>query len=417
MYLSKGAIGKLIPSQKVTIIGGGISGLFVAFYLKKAGVDFELYEKSNQFGGKISTTKGPYGFCENAANAIYSNDEVYDLLSELKLNPIFSTRCLKKIIWRNAKITSPPLSLFEILSILPSIFRRPIVSEETTVQEFFLPLFGEKITNQVLAPVFAGIYAEHIETLHFKSIFKSWNHQKSYFRFILDIIKAKKKQKHKSESLSFKNGMQDLINALQESVKDHIIPNQNIETLSSNNTILCTPAHEAAKILNQKYPTISNELLKIRYNQLSSATLITKRQIPFLKKAFGVLFSPKEQSFHTLGILANSEVFSNRTCAPEYHSYTFIGKSADISESDLEQDLTLLKNVTSINEKVFINITRWKSALPIYDKNRYKSILKLRSQFLNIKPGLCLFGNYVDGISLREMLIHAKHLVDELKTN
>ena len=36
-------------TKKVAIIGGGISGLVTAFYLKKAGIDFTIFEKQERF--------------------------------------------------------------------------------------------------------------------------------------------------------------------------------------------------------------------------------------------------------------------------------------------------------------------------------------------------------------------------------
>jgi len=40
---------------KVAIVGAGLTGLTTAFYLKKAGVPFEVFEKENRAGGVIQT--------------------------------------------------------------------------------------------------------------------------------------------------------------------------------------------------------------------------------------------------------------------------------------------------------------------------------------------------------------------------
>ena len=40
---------------KVAIIGAGLTGLTTAFYLKKEGIDFRIFEKSEKPGGVIQT--------------------------------------------------------------------------------------------------------------------------------------------------------------------------------------------------------------------------------------------------------------------------------------------------------------------------------------------------------------------------
>ena len=40
---------------EIIIIGAGLTGLTLAFYLKKAGIDFRIIEKSGKTGGVIQT--------------------------------------------------------------------------------------------------------------------------------------------------------------------------------------------------------------------------------------------------------------------------------------------------------------------------------------------------------------------------
>ena len=43
--------------MKITIIGGGISGLSAAFELQKSGYDITLLEGTDRLGGKILTSE------------------------------------------------------------------------------------------------------------------------------------------------------------------------------------------------------------------------------------------------------------------------------------------------------------------------------------------------------------------------
>ncbi len=44
-----------MKTKRVAIIGAGITGLTTAFYLKKAGIPFTIFEKSNKVGGVMQS--------------------------------------------------------------------------------------------------------------------------------------------------------------------------------------------------------------------------------------------------------------------------------------------------------------------------------------------------------------------------
>ena len=68
------------------ILGAGISGLTLGYYLNKREKDFLIFESSKYIGGNIST-KNKKGFiCENGPNTVLLNNEsVQDLISDLKI--------------------------------------------------------------------------------------------------------------------------------------------------------------------------------------------------------------------------------------------------------------------------------------------------------------------------------------------
>ena len=109
MKKSSGVIGSIdLYKGPVNIYGGGICGLLFAHYLKKNSIDFVLHEKSSRLGGKISSTQTEYGLVESAANAIYSSEDLLELLDDLKLKPLRATTNLKRYIFRKGKERSFP---------------------------------------------------------------------------------------------------------------------------------------------------------------------------------------------------------------------------------------------------------------------------------------------------------------------
>ena len=52
---------RLLPKQKVGILGAGIGGLYAALILDSLDIEYEILEASNRTGGRIFTYKFPSG--------------------------------------------------------------------------------------------------------------------------------------------------------------------------------------------------------------------------------------------------------------------------------------------------------------------------------------------------------------------
>jgi oxygen-dependent protoporphyrinogen oxidase len=414
MNKTHGPIGNLVPNKSVMIVGAGISGLLMGYYLKKQNIPFTILEKETSVGGKIGTNTSSFGLAEKSANAVFSNDDVIALLDDLKIPYFQANRKLKKFVWRQGSPHSPPIRPLEILLVLFSLFKRIPSIKEMSIKDFFKPLMGEKVCNEVLAPGLGGVYAHDIEDLHLESIFKNMDLKKNYLSFLLQIKNRKKNQITKATSISFSGGMQTLINELRKHLQDHIKVDSVVNGLQSENTIICTNAHEAGSLLEATYPSISLNLKRITYKSVSTGTLITETPISFLKESFGILFPPKSKVFNSLGILSNSEIYPDRTTLNHLNSYTFIVKGTYNIEEKIESDIQLLSEEKTLSSKKELVITKWDQGIPLYDLSRFQTIAQVRTQFKEIPKGLVLFGNYIDGISIREILSMAKEFSEEL---
>ena len=416
MQESKGPIGKLNKNIKsVNIIGAGVSGLVMAYYMKKNGYEVNIYEKSSVPGGKIQTNHTEYGPIEKAANAIYTNEDVIELMEELNLEYLPASFNLKKLIWRNGKARSP-FSFFILFRILWGLTRKINKKniEEQTIYEFFSPLLGEDFTRETLSAALGGVYSIPTTQIHLKSLFKEPIQAKTYFGLFLDIIKMKKgkraqrrSEKKISKSISFKDGMEVFIKRLSSEFTDRIHFNYMGE-LNHSNTIICTDAESAAEILLH-YPHISQLLKGIEYNKLCTSTLITKQKIPYLENAFGIVIPPSEQ-MKTLGVLNNSAIFQRENFHKESNSYTFISKikkEDESTESIIKEELNQLTTLED-SDIIYYEEKKWIRAIPKYNVKRYRYIKEIRSHFYEVPNGTVLFGNYIDGISIREIISQSK---------
>jgi oxygen-dependent protoporphyrinogen oxidase len=412
MRKSIGPIGQLNSSSKdVKIIGAGISGLVMGHYLKKNGFNISIFEKESRVGGKIGTVQTTYGIAETAANAIFTNDDVINLMDELNLKYISATPKLKKYVWRNNKAISPPFKWFEILRFILGSFKKIDFKdiEKKTIFDFFNPMLGKYFTKEIMSAALGGIYAQPTSVIHFKSVFRSPIKARTYYGFIKGIINQKKSlSKSRGKSISFENGMQDFIDRLKQELNENIFY-EDIKTIKKDeNIIICTDAFNAYKILSSEVD-ISNELKKVEYNSMTSSTVITNKQIKYLNKGFGLVIPP-EANMESLGILSNTSIFKNRVKSKDTFSYTFLTKNIDRNSNikdTINTEIQLISNLQPSNI-IEIQSNRWDQAIPIYNQNRYDAIIKTRQLFESREKGLVLFGNYIDGISIREIISHAK---------
>ncbi len=410
----KRIVGKIDPTDKnVHIWGAGFSGLVLGYYLKSEGYKVTIYEKSNKVGGKIQTKKVEGGFIEKGPNALYLNADGLELLKELKLEPIPAARKLKRLLMVNGKPKRPfQMGLLSRLGV--NVYKKPpLITDGLTVAEFFRPLLGQENVNRFVSPVLSGVYAVPSEQLHFRTVFDQVGNKaqfKSYFDFIKHMLKVQKAQPKLeiSGSVSFEGGMQTLINRLAEVLKHDIKLNYREPFKMKNNTIICTDAQSASDLLTPVKPEMARELARIRYTELTSVTVFLKREIRPLNKSFGVLI-PQDTGFNSFGILNNKAIFPLNN--ENLLSYTLISKKK-LTEEDIISDLRQLFPEIGKEDIDHTENNHWDKALPMYDLQRYLSVKKLH-QISQKEEHLAVFGNYVAGISLREMITAAKNFAKD----
>lgn len=445
-------LGSLRPQiSEVHLYGGGLSGLLLAYYLQKEGYRITLFEKQGTLGGKIQTHTTASGLVETGANAILTNDDVWELIDNLDLSVVEPTPNLKRKILRHpAKEPSTFPSLLtagewlQFLSALlfssPSQF--PHIQDQT-VQEFFLPLLGKKVCEEVLTPVLNGVYALPASELHLFSVFKGMSivsaDSKHYGQLLWELKKNfgnveknrpksyfPSKKIRKMKSVSFPGGMQDLVKALARVLQEHL--KGSIKLSSSPplnpevNHCLCTNALEAAEIL-QHTPQYSHLpliglLKKLNYLPIRTSTYFLSSSIPVLQNSYGLLFAPNS-GFRNLGILHNSAIFPQRVVrsigSKNIWSYTFISRGANDHHTDVTYDLIRL-GIDVDKAIIEKRATYYSQGLPKYDSNRFHVLQEMHDK-KNLPEGLLLFGNYTHGISLRDLVSGAKAMAGSFARN
>lgn len=408
-------IGKVTAKKTIHIIGGGFSGLCLGFFLKKNKIPFIIHEKETKAGGKIDSLQTINGNGETGAHAFFVSEAMIEELKPLNLEILKAQPKLKKKVYRDGRFASPPIKLWEAVILAWNFFtkRPPAYHDEMSLAEFLAPLGTSALNRELFGAAMVGVYGADSHQLHLGSLFKQVDFRSvgSYFSFIKQIKAAKNNEKY--TSISFPAGMGSLIKALKEELKPFIQYSDKIAQLPEN-SVICTDAHSAAELLSSSSLTKANALNKISYLPVTPVTIITPEDFIQLRDSFGCLFSPQIYQGKIRGILNNWAIFPKQRKVKNLNSYTFIMATTHKPEQVLEDELQSLGLSHIYQNRTELIKYSWQKALPLYDTKRYESIQKLKKESWQ---ELGIFGNYIGGISLREIFLSAKDLAQGLKND
>lgn len=378
----------------ITIVGAGFSGLTTAYYLSKQGFACQIYEKSESAGGLISSVNLPYGIAENGALTLMATDLLLNLCKDLEVELIPANPQHKKKFYRQ-KVTQWPLSHRETLSSIFKFIKNVLVNKLNIKPRAYETLFhwverivGMDVGKFFLFPALQGIYAGDPKELSASLIF---NKNKVQYRGLYAPA----------------GGMQTLIEKLVQrlySVGVKIKYNVLFEDSKSNETIIwCTSA--------QDNPYTKNKIDSI---PLVSATLFFEKN-KNEQKGFGCLL-PRAQGLNSLGVLFNSNIFSDRAQAPYFTETWLLGGAQFDSVVNLSNEsiLELIKNdrklvFNNTELPVDYHIIKRNSALPNYNIKLEKVLETFKmpeNQYAN--------GNYVAGIGLSKILENSKSIAERI---
>src|SRR6056297_2240070 len=220
----------------VAVIGAGLTGLITAFYLKKAGVRFQVFEKSDRTGGVIQTHQENGFTYESGPNTgMLSRPEVAELLEDLKddctLEPADET-AKSRWIWKNGQwwplpsgvktgIATPLFTLPDKLRLLTEPFRKKGDNPSESLAGLVLRRMGKSFLDYAIDPFILGIYSGDPHQLVTKYAFpKLYNLEQDYGSFIGGAMKKARQpksdrdKKSTGQIFSVEGGLGNLIDVL-----------------------------------------------------------------------------------------------------------------------------------------------------------------------------------------------------------
>jgi oxygen-dependent protoporphyrinogen oxidase len=448
-----------MSSQRIAIVGAGITGLTAAFRLHRQGHAVTVFERNAQSGGSVRTVRENGYLIEAGPNSLqYGAPELKALVKELDLEKVMLTAGpagKKRFIVRGGRFQPVPAgpgpffstSLFSFgtkVRIFAELLKRPrIRTTDLSLAELVRSHFNQELVDYAVNPLIAGIYAGDPEKLSVKHAFNMlWQAERSHgslLRGMIALVKAKKARGESGVSpiVSFPGGLQQLTDTLAARLPAGALRlNASVETIIPGRphrlvckrdgescsgefdaVILAVPASGLAQLT---FGTLGERPLAlldtIPQPPVSSLFLGYRReQVAHPLDGFGGLV-PAVEKREVLGILFSTTLFPGR--APEGHVglTIFAGGTRQPENARLDTPALLQRIAPDLRdligasgEPAFIKHSVWPRAIPQYNLG-HERFLEPMVRCEQDNPGLFIGGNVRDGISLPDCLKSGERL-------
>lgn len=341
-------------SLKIVIVGGGLTGLSAAFYVRKlyreAGLDpqITIVEKSDGMGGEIQSLRRDGFIIEKGPDSFLARKTAMtDLVKELHLENELVTAnpdAEKTYILHRGELHPMPSGLVlgipteirpflksglisprgKIRALMDYVIPRSRNLEDESLGSFIERRLGSEVLHNITEPLLAGIYAGDTYSLSMQSTFPQFAElEREYGSLIRGMVSGRKPSEthtgtKKSTFLTFRNGIYSLVEALVQELEDvdqylqigvsqvhrseevgqnshprYHVELDNGQILNADHVIITTPNYVTADLLR---PHLNVETLEsVKYVSVANVAMaFAKSEIKSIYDGSGFLVPRKE---------------------------------------------------------------------------------------------------------------------------
>lgn len=465
------------PRKKISIIGGGISGLSAAFTLfrliqeKGLPLDFEVLESSKRLGGVISTRReGGFLIEEGPDSFLSTKPAAIELCKELGLDEsLIPTRagCRRTFVVKNGKLLplpegfimlaptrflpflkSPVLSWSGKLRVLMELLIPPSpTSGDESLGSFVRRRLGREVLERVVQPLASGIYTADPDKLSLRATMPQFLElERRYGGIIRGLLKETTRGARTASGarysliVSLKGGMSSLVDAISSALPEGVV-RQGFHVKSirfdgsswvitsadgrktvADGLIIAIPAHSASRLLADVSSTLSDELDSIEYSSTAIVNFALRRSsVEHPTDGFGFVV-PASENIGLVACSFSSVKFENRTPSDADHILLrcFIGGASsehmlNATDSQLEEAaFCVIKNLLGIRSKpLFSIVTRHPCSMPQYRVGHINRVERIERLSSEL-PAFVLAGNAYRGVGIPDCIASGRKATEDL---
>ena len=447
------------------VIGGGITGLAACYRLQREAaaraipLDITLLEAGGRVGGVIQTEHRDGFLIEHGPDAFISTKPAAKALCEeigiadqfIGTNP----KVRRSFVIRNGTLHPVPEGFYMMApgSFKPFL-KTPLFSwrgklrmaldlfiprrerdTDEAVAHFVRRRLGTEAFTRMAQPMIGGIYTSDAENLSLQATFPRFLEMEKAHGSIIKALRAQKKQAAQTSQdtsgpryslfLSFKSGMQTLIDTLTQAVSSSIrldakveyiqqasdgngwhVSLANRETLNAELLCIALPAPHTAALIGDLSTPLATKLNAIPYASSATVNLAFHRE-DIIHPLDGMGFVvPATENLSLIGCSFSSIKFESRAPADHVLLRAFVGEpTSKKTEMELielcQSDLTPLLGLK--NAPRFAIVSKHSQAMAQYQVG-HQDVVSSIEQFTSELRGLALAGNGYHGVGIPDCI-------------
>ena len=432
--------------SRVAIIGGGISGLSTAYYLRKRGIASTIFESRPRLGGVIQTEQvegctiegGPDSFLSAKpaalelirelgleSDVIGSNDHlrVTYIRKGGRLIPLPDGLMMMAPTKLMPMVTTPLLSWGTKIRMGMELLRRPKAKPgDISVAQFIEEHYGEEAVDYLAEPLLSGIYGGDPHDLSAASVLTRFVAlSEKYGSLTRGVLaeRAKARNNGKSAPLfrTMKHGLGELVDALTPGVDARYCRVDALEqsgtgfrlraggdAVEVEHVVVACEAHNAEPLVGAVDSRLGELLGLTPYKSSTTVALgFQAADLPSRPDGFGFLI-PKKERRKIVACTWVGTKFPFRAPEDKVIARCFLSGS-DTPEDEAVAAVTAeLAEITGIRaQPIFSRAFRWPRAMAQYPVGHSERVAEIEARVAAI-PGLHVAGNAYHGIGIPDCI-------------
>ncbi len=445
--------------KRVVIVGGGISGLTAAYYLRRArkDLDLTLLEARERLGGVITTLHSDGFVVEGGPDSFiiqkpWALQLCHDLGIEERLVAPDPDNRKVYVLSRGRLEVLPPGLMMGAPTRLGSFLRTRLISwpgklrmamdlvlprrsasEDESLGAFIRRRVGREALEKIADPILGGIHVSDADRLSLTSTFPRLKElEKRHRSLILGMRRESSREGGDAGSpfRSFPGGMAELVAALEESLRDIDIRTsspvsqvgRNLEVITGKEpiqadaVIMAMPPNAAVEILKASFPDLAGGMGAIPSVSTATVSLAYRDASPSVAlDATGFVIARGEKR-RILACTWSSRKFAGRAPEGALLVRCFLGGEGGdemLRQSDerlveiAQEELVELMGLK--NAPILSVVYRWEKANPILEVG-HPGRLRRIEKALEAARSLFVTGSGIRGVGIPDCVRDAKNV-------
>ena len=449
------------PRPRVAVIGGGLTGLATAWYLRH-DAEVVVLEAGDRLGGQIRTEAFAGTRLDVGADAFLARQpEAERLVRALGLgDDLVAPLTGRVLLWVRGRlrplpegtVLGAPTDLRALAgsrvvgpaglarAAMEPLVPRRFVPGDRSIEDLVGSRFGTQVVTRLVDPLLSGVYAGDVGSLSAEAtappLWAAASGHRSLLRGLREH-RARTAGDDRPVFLTVRGGLDRVVTAMARDLDVRTgtpvtavaatDEGWRITTgashLEADQVVIAVPAAAAAGLLRGVSPDLARELLGVRTASVAVVALAYDRgdagKVP---EGSGVLV-PRSEGRLVKAVTYASRKWPHHAAHPSFLLRASVGRIDDPRGLDLDDDELAERVDAEVRWMSGIRapagerrVVRWPDALPQYDVGHVQRADRVRALLEGLPAGLHLGGASLDGVGLSARARDAERLAEAVRS-